>query len=113
MITSRRAKAKGTAPCRVLLDTARRHVGHCICTDAWHHGRVRLHAFNFLLSARVGQRPGSEATWATRKYVPFVMQRISIAVQIAAASDACDGMTALTAHLTADASSSLRGPGPT
>jgi hypothetical protein len=28
-----------------------------------------------------------EATWATRKYVPFVMQRISIAVQIAAASE--------------------------
>ena len=26
-------------------------------------------------------------TWATRKYVPFVMQRISIAVQIAAASE--------------------------
>ena len=28
-----------------------------------------------------------EATWATRKYVPFVMQRISVAVQIAAASE--------------------------
>ena len=28
-----------------------------------------------------------EATWATRKYVPFVMQRISIAMQIAAASE--------------------------
>ena len=25
-----------------------------------------------------------EATWATRKFVPFVMQRISVAVQIAA-----------------------------
>ena len=28
-----------------------------------------------------------EATWATRKYVPFVMQRISVAVQIAAATE--------------------------
>ena len=28
-----------------------------------------------------------EATWATRKYIPFVMQRISVAVQIAAASE--------------------------
>ena len=29
----------------------------------------------------------TEATWSTRKYVPFVMQRISVAVQIAAASE--------------------------
>jgi hypothetical protein len=28
-----------------------------------------------------------EATWATRKFVPFVMQRISVAVQIAAATE--------------------------
>ena len=28
-----------------------------------------------------------EATWSTRKYVPFVMQRISVAVQTAAASE--------------------------
>ena len=27
----------------------------------------------------------AEATWSTRKYMPFVMQRISIAVQMAAA----------------------------
>ena len=27
----------------------------------------------------------TEATWSTRKYMPFVMQRISIAVQMAAA----------------------------
>ena len=27
------------------------------------------------------------ATWSTRKYMPFVMQRISVAVQIAAASE--------------------------
>ena len=29
----------------------------------------------------------TEATWSTRKYMPFVMQRISVAVQIAAASE--------------------------
>ena len=29
----------------------------------------------------------SEATWPTRKYMPFVMQRISVAVQIAAATE--------------------------
>ena len=29
----------------------------------------------------------TEATWSTRKYTPFVMQRISVAVQIAAASE--------------------------
>ena len=28
-----------------------------------------------------------EATWSTRKYMPFVMQRISVAVQIAAATE--------------------------
>ena len=27
----------------------------------------------------------TEATWSTRKYMPFVMQRISIAVRLAAA----------------------------
>ena len=34
-----------------------------------------------------GPRSAREATWATRKYVPFVMQRISVAVQIAAATE--------------------------
>ena len=29
----------------------------------------------------------TEATWSTRKYMPFVMQRISVAVQLAAASE--------------------------
>ena len=29
----------------------------------------------------------AEATWSTRKFVPFVMQRISVATQIAAASE--------------------------
>ena len=28
-----------------------------------------------------------QTTWATRKFVPFVMQRISVAVQIAAATE--------------------------
>ena len=28
-----------------------------------------------------------EATWSTRKYMPFVMQRISVAVQVAAATE--------------------------
>ena len=28
-----------------------------------------------------------EATWSTRKFTPFVMQRISVAIQIAAASE--------------------------
>ena len=29
----------------------------------------------------------AEATWSTRKFTPFVMQRISVAIQIAAASE--------------------------
>ena len=29
----------------------------------------------------------AEATWSTRKFMPFVMQRISVATQIAAASE--------------------------
>ena len=29
----------------------------------------------------------AEATWSTRKFTPFVMQRISVATQIAAASE--------------------------
>ena len=29
----------------------------------------------------------TEATWSTRKFTPFVMQRISVAIQIAAASE--------------------------
>ena len=29
----------------------------------------------------------AEATWSTRKYMPFVMQRISVATQLAAASE--------------------------
>ena len=33
------------------------------------------------------EREATWATWATRKYVPFVMQRISVAVQIAAVSE--------------------------
>ena len=37
-----------------------------------------------------------EATWSTRKYMPFVMQRISIAVQMAAALE--DNYATLAAH---------------
>ena len=29
----------------------------------------------------------SEATWSTRKYTPFVIQRISVATQLAEASE--------------------------
>jgi hypothetical protein len=29
----------------------------------------------------------AEATWSTREFTPFVMQRISVAIQIAAASE--------------------------
>ena len=37
------------------------------------------------LVARSRHADGALATWSTRKYMPFVMQRISIAVQLAAA----------------------------
>ena len=33
-----------------------------------------------------------EATWATRKYSPFVAQRISVAVQLAAAQEIAEAL---------------------
>ena len=54
--------------------------------EEWRNGLIRKAAeqrANRLTHAEFER----EATWATRKFVPFVMQRISVAVQIAAATE--------------------------